>query len=168
MTESTIRSNYTTGLSEREAYIRFRIEDQINYYEKKSQYNKKIYYIISMATIIANAMIPIISIFLPTSTGPKLIITGISAFNAILTGALTMFGAKELWGKYRQNASRITALLHQYYAHSGIFADKGEDEAFKLLVNLCEAKMEEENNGWENIIGRQQSIPATPKLDEDK
>lgn len=41
-----------------------------------------------------------------------------------------MLGARELWGKYRNNASRLTMLLHQYYARSGLFAGKTEDVSF--------------------------------------
>lgn len=151
-TPASITECYTTG-STREAYVTHRIEEQINYYEKQSSRNKKMYYRISVATIILNAMIPIVSLFLPAADiVTKLTITLLSSAATVLTSIQALSGAKDLWTKYRNNASHLTASLHQYYAHTGAFADKTPEEAFQLLSAVCESKMEEEYQQWAQIL----------------
>ena len=150
-----VSSYYASG-SPREAYVIHRIEEQLSYYEAKSTSNKKLYYRISIATIVLNALIPIVSLFLPSADLiPKLIITSISSVTTILTGILALTGTKELWMKYRNNASCLTATLHQYYAHTGAFAEKSPEEAFLLLSAICEAQMQEENKQWDQMLSGQ-------------
>lgn len=148
----SIGAAYQGQADEREIYIRRRIEDQIAYYESKSQYNKNIYYRISIAAIVASALVPVVSVFMPSDIVPKLIITLLSATTTILTSVQVLFNAKDLWTKYRLNVSRLTAFLHQYYAHSGPFAGHSEEEAFQLLVELSEAQMADENKGWSGMF----------------
>lgn len=141
----------------RQAYIHSRIEDQIAYYEAKSSYNKRLYYCLSVAAVVANSAVPVVSLFLPSSKSgefpaAKLAVLLLSACAAVITSMLTLFNAKDLWNKYRNNANRLQALLHQYYSGSGVFEDMEEEQAFRLLVRLSEDQMEEENKGWENMF----------------
>ena len=156
---TTIADCYQTG-SSREAYVLHRIEGQISYYERKSSIYKKRYFRFSIATIVLNAMIPILSLFLPDANlVPKMIITVISSITTILTGVLAITGTKELWMRYRTNASGLTATLHQYYAQTGIFAGKTPEEAFLLMSSVCEAQMQDEYKQWDQILSQSNSKP---------
>lgn len=156
---SNISDCYQAG-SPRETYVLHRIEGQIAYYEKKSSSYKKRYFRFSIATIVLNAMIPILSLFLPDANlVPKMIITVISSITTILTGVLAITGTKELWMRYRSNASSLTAILHQYYAQTGAFAGKTSEEAFLLLSTLCEAQMQEEYKQWDQILSQSNAKP---------
>ena len=135
-----------------EAYIHQRLEDQINYYERKSARNKKVYFSLSIAAIVANAMIPVVSVFLPSATIPKLIITLLSAVAAMVSSSLILINARDLWAKYRLNASRLQAFRHQYCTRSGIFAGMDDEQAFQRLVEACEQQMQEENSNWESAL----------------
>lgn len=148
----TIAAEYGNDAPAREVYIQKRIQAQIDYYEAKSTRNKKTYYALSVAAILANALIPVVSAFLPSATLPKLIITSLSSCAAVISSVLVLFNAKDLWTKYRHNASRLTALLHQYYAGTGVFAALDKDQAFHLLTRLSEQEMEEENKRWESMF----------------
>ena len=141
---------------EMEAYVHQRLEDQINYYEKKSAYNKKLYFSLSIVAIGANAMIPVVSVFLPTATIPKLIITLLSAVAAMISSILILLNARGLWGKYRLNATRLQSLRYQYYTRSGIFAGLEDEQAFQRLVELSEQQMQEENADWESVLQNSQ------------
>ena len=132
-----------------EAYIHQRLEDQIDYYEKKSAHNKKLYYSLSIGAIVANAMIPVAAVFLPSATIPKLIITLLSAIAAMISSILILFNARDLWAKYRRNASRLQAFRHQYFTRSGLFAGMDDEQAFLRLVELSEQHLQEENSSWE-------------------
>lgn len=151
-TPASIAECYASG-SAREAYVAHRIEEQIRYYEKKSSHNKKLFFRISIATIILNALIPIVSLLLPAADiVTKLTITALSSSATILTSIQALCGAKDLWTKYRNNASHLTAKLHQYYAHTGPFVGKTPEEAFLLLSEICETRMEDEYQQWTQIL----------------
>lgn len=133
------------------AYICARIEGQIAYYEKKSAQNKKLYHMLSILSIVANALVPVLSVFLKTADGNeiiKLLITIISSFAAVTASMLVLFNAKELWNKYRSSASALTSLLHQYYTRTGVFEDVEGDAAFRLLARLAEERLDEEHRAW--------------------
>lgn len=154
---TTINQCYSAAVSEREAYIHSRVEEQISYYERKSQQNKKIYYALSILTILANAVVPILSIYLPSAAGAvhlKAAIAALSSCATVFSSVMALLGAKDLWTKYRTNAGRLTSFLHQYYSRSGIFAELGDEEAFRLLVRMSEAQIESENKDWGTMLDR--------------
>lgn len=152
MSENTsIKQCYSAATPGQETYIRHRIEEQISYYESKSRYNKKIYYTFSILTILANAAVPILSIYLPSAPGTthlKAMIAAFSSCATVFSSIMVLFNAKDLWTKYRLNASRLTSFLHQYYSRSGVFAKLDDEDAFRLLVQMSEAQMENENKDW--------------------
>lgn len=145
-------NGYKSRQEAMEAYVHQRLEDQIDYYEKKSAYNKKLYFSLSIAAIAANAMIPVVSVFLPSATVPKLMITILSAIAAMISSILILLNARGLWGKYRLNASRLQAFRYQYYTRSGIFAGLDDEQAFQRLVEVSEQQLQEENTDWESVL----------------
>ena len=160
MGSTSIMSLYEGEALPRETYIRSRIEDQIRYYEEKSIRNKRAYYAISVVSIIANALIPILSIFLKTpDTALKVAITCLSSFTAILSSCLLIFNCKNLWTKYRYNANMLTSLLHQYCARTGLFAGLEDERAFGLLAQRSEEYLEGESEEWKDLFSRT-SVPS--------
>ena len=138
-----------------DTYICQRIEGQIAYYEAKSARNKKLYHRFSICAIIANAMVPVCSVFLKTADGNdwlKFLIAALSSLALIATNLLVLFNSKELWGKYRRSASNLSSLLHQYYSRCGAFEGLEEADAFRLLANLAEAHLDEENQEWSALL----------------
>lgn len=148
---------YQENKDPQSAYICSRIEDQIAYYEAESSQNKKLYHLLSALSIVANAMVPVLSVFLKTAEGDswiKFTITLLSSCAVIATSLLVLFNSRELWTRYRTSASTLTSLLHQYYTHTGIFADVEGDAAFRLLARLTENQLEAENDHWSESLGR--------------
>ena len=147
------------------AYICQRIEGQIAYYEAKSARNKKLYHVLSALAIIANALVPVISVFLKTANGNdglKFIITALSSSALIATSLLTLFNAKELWTKYRRSATDLTSLLHQYYTRTGMFDDMTDRDAFRLLAKLTETRLDEESKNWSESLRQNKQEHSNP------
>lgn len=152
-----VSSIYQKDADPQAAYICTRIEDQIAYYEAKSAHNKRLYYVMSAMSIVANALVPVFSVFLKTADGDegiKVIITLLSSFSVVVTSLLVMFNAKELWSRYRSSASGLTSLLHQYYTRTGVFEELEDQAAFRLLAKLAESQFAEENKGWSEFLAR--------------
>ncbi len=149
---------YQEAQDPRKAYICSRIEDQIDYYEKKSSWNKRLYYGLSIAAIVANALVPVLSLFIVTETHGsaviKVLVTALSSLAVVITMLLTLFSAKELWAKYRSSASNLTSLLHRYYTRTGVFEGLDDDQAFLVLAKLSEEHFSEENKAWGELSRR--------------
>ena len=153
--QAPISTLYEQSPDKASIYICQRIEGQIAYYEAKSARNKKLYHVLSAFSIVANAMVPVCSVFLKPADGNdglKFIIAALSSFALIATSLLVLFNAKELWNKYRRSATGLTALLHQYYAHTGVFDQMEEQEAFRLLSRMAETLLDEENKDWSTLF----------------
>lgn len=149
---------YRKELSEKQTYITHRLESQIAYYDSKSLQNKKLYYLLSVLSIAANALIPILSLYLNTpNTAVKLAITCLSSLTAVITSCLMVFNSKNLWLKYRRSATRLESLLHQYYTGVGPFEGLEETPAFHLLVRQSEEAMLEESENWTTLFIQEKS-----------
>lgn len=153
--QGNISKFYQEAPNAESAYICRRIEGQIAYYEEKSARNKRLYHILSACSIVANALVPVCSVFLKTADGNegmKFLIAVLSSFALIATSLLVLFNAKELWNKYRRSANNLTSLLHQYYTQAGMFDGMEEREAFRLLAKMAEAYLDEENKEWSTLL----------------
>lgn len=153
--QGNISKFYQEAPNAETAYICQRIEGQIAYYEEKSARNKKLYHILSACSIVANALVPVCSVFLKTADGNegmKFLIAALSSLALIATSLLVLFNAKELWNKYRRSANSLASLLHQYYTNTGVFDGLGEQEAFRLLAKMAEACLDEENKEWSTLL----------------
>lgn len=149
---------YGADRDARSAYICSRIEDQIAYYEKQSARNKRLYHLLSALAIVANACVPVLSIYIKTADGNetiKTIITILSSCATVFTSFLILFNAKELWAKYRNSASFLTSLLHQYYTGTSAFEDVEGDAAFRLLARLSESHLNSESSKWNDLMSRE-------------
>jgi len=145
------------------AYICQRIEGQIAYYEAKSSRNKRIYYGFSAVAIVANAMVPVVSVFIKTADGNdglKFIIAALSSLALIASSLMALYNARELWAKYRRSAGDLTSLLHQYYTRTGVFDGLGEQEAFRTLATVAEARLDEENKDWSALLQQSAKTPG--------
>lgn len=110
-----------------------------------------------MLSIVANACVPVLSVYLDAAPGSepiKTVITILSSFATVATSLLILFNAKELWAKYRHSASSLTSLLHQYYTRTSTFEGLEDEAAFRLLARLAEAQMSSENNTWSDLMKR--------------
>ncbi len=156
--QSHVWQIYQEAQDPRKAYICSRIEDQIDYYEKKSSWNKRLYYGLSVAAITANALVPVLSLFIVTethgSTVIKVLVTALSSLAVVISTLLTLFSAKELWAKYRSSASSLTSLLHQYYTRTGAFEGLEDEQAFLMLAKLSETHFNEESKAWGELSRR--------------
>ncbi len=151
--EERISKLYQGELTPRQMYIAGRLEEQITYYDRKSLKNKRLYYGLTMLSVTANAMIPILSLYISTpNKTAKLMITCLSSLAAIVSSCLMVLNSKNLWLKYRKNANDLTSLLHQYYAGAGVFTRLGEEEAFERLVEKSEDIFNSESEGWSSLF----------------
>ena len=144
-----------------EEYIKGRYKDQINWYDKKSTRNKRLYYFFQWGVVILSAVTPVLVSSLPESL--KWVTTLVTIALAIGTTALKTFKFQENWINYRTIAEGLTK--EQYYMLAGIGDYKNSNDKYQLFVERVESLLSRESSLW---ITTHQEKKEPDKKDENK
>ena len=93
-------------------YLSERLEDQIRWYSKKSQYNQKYYKVLRLAEIIAASLIPFLAGIGNNIPYSEWVIGILGVMIAISAGASSLYKFQENWIQYRTTAE---TLKHEKY-----------------------------------------------------
>ena len=122
-----------------------RLEDQIEWYDRKSVEAQRIFRALKTIQILVAAFIPVVALIRPESA----VIPGIlGAVILILEGIQELGMYRQLWQKYR---SACEALRHEkflYIANSGFYKGLDETEARQGLAERVESLVSEEHTTW--------------------
>ena len=132
-----------------EEYIEKRLQDQVDWYDRKSQSNKKTFKQLKMVEIMAAALIPFLS-GISIST-PELRLIGTIAIG--LLGVLVTIVASILnLGRHQEHWLEYRATCESLKKESFLFNTRVEpyntDDAFQLLVQRVETLVSKENTNW--------------------
>ena len=131
-------------------YMTERLNDQINWYDKKSKSSQNWFKVLRIAELIMAASIPFLSGFLIESTfNLRLIIGTLGVAITIITGVLSINKFQELWIEYRTAAE---TLKHQKYLFLTKTKPYNNDDSFGILVQTVEGLVSKENTNWSNKI----------------
>lgn len=129
-------------------YIQKRVDNQIEWYEKKAAFNKFRYRIIEIIIIVSGALIPFINsvtIFYPnkdpqTVPYPSLLfISSLLGFIiTIVTGLSKMEKYFESWTLYRTNAEVLKKEKFMYLNNAGQYSKLPQEDRDKLFVENIE------------------------------
>jgi uncharacterized protein DUF4231 len=138
---------------DQEQYIANRVDDQQQWYGRKSSINKK-YHVWSRGLIIGlSAIIPLGAGFmLDGDRGEymKFIIALLGTIVAILSGISAMMKFHEKWITYRSTAE---ALLHEKYIFlTGTGRYQQQEEPFQLFVQRVESLLGDEHGNWNETM----------------
>ena len=141
---SGAREGFTETISESE-YFEQRLDDQINWYDRKSSTNQAAYKRLRLIEIIAAASIPLLAGF---SQGPWYIGVSIGVVGlivAVLAGIVSLYRFQENWNEYRASAESLKQEKYLYLARAEPY---NGDLPFELLVQRIEALLKSETTGW--------------------
>ena len=125
-------------------YLKERYEDQVNWYDKKSASNQKLYRNLQGSVIILAAITPVLVAIAPdTNRWPAVII---AALVAIGTTVLKTFKYQENWINYRTTCETLRKEIHFYRSNSGEYTASKDREA--LFVERVESLISRENTMW--------------------
>ena len=140
-----------------EDYIEQRLNDQINWYDRKSATNQHWFKRLRFAEIVAAATIPFLSGFADKSFPIKIAIGALGVFVAVIASLLGLLQLQVHWIEYRTAAESLRKEKFLFLTQTDPY---GKDDAFHLLVQRIEGLLSKENTEWV------QSIMKAPKAEK--
>lgn len=136
-----------------EQYMQERVDDQIEWYDRKSGSNQKWFKRLQVLVLISAATIPFLSGYIGEDDAWINILIGmLGLFIAAITAILGLYNFQENWIKYRTTCESLKKEKYKFL--TGI-PPYDNDNAFTLLVEHVEGLISKENTDWSQ---QQQSV----------
>ena len=146
-----------------EQYFVRRLDDQIAWYSKKSQWNQRWYKRLRSVEILAAGLIPFLTGFVPiqgNTTYLKLSVGGLGVLVTVVAGVVTLYRFQELWLRYRTASE---SLKHEKFLFLTQAAPYGGENPFRLLVRRVESLLSQEHATWGQFMQEEEKGPRPPK-----
>lgn len=132
-------------------YIVKRVDDQIDWYDKKSQSCQKNYKRIQISEIILAATIPILSGYTTVWNAIPVIIGIFGAIITILESITKLNKYHENWITYRATCEMLRYHKNLFQTHSGPYCEENHESIENLFVKNMEQIISAENNQWKSL-----------------
>ena len=133
-------------------YIEHRLDDQIGWYDRKSQWNQKVFKWLRIFEFTAAASIPFLMGY--STVNPAVINFTVGFLGlaiAVVTALITLYKFQENWVEYRTTCESMIHEKHLFIAK--VTPYNGEDP-FSLLVQRVESLISKENSNWSQVMSK--------------
>lgn len=128
-----------------ETYLK-EIEEQIQWFDKKSVYYKKMYLMISTSEIILSVLTPV---FFTSASKTLVILAPFSAaLVAMFSAVLRLFKCQENWISYRSKCQILSTEMRLYATQTQPYRG---DQSFNHFVKRIEAILSDEYSEWRSV-----------------
>jgi Protein of unknown function (DUF4231) len=136
-----------------------RLEDQIRYYDEKSNFNHRRFKVIKGAQLLSAAAIPVIA----TLDFHAALLAGLGALVVVLEGFQQLNQYQQNWSSYRSTAEALKHEKYLYLAGGGPYrhARKG----LPLLADRIEGLISQEHAKW--VSAREEAAHALGEAEAD-
>ena len=131
-------------------YLAQRVEDQIDWYDKKSGVNQRWFKRLRVVEIVAAALIPFLTAA-PDMWAMKYVIGGLGVFITVVAGILALFQFQERWTDYRATAESLKKERFLFLTRAEPYA---AGDIFSTFVQRIEALLSKENTDWSQSFAR--------------
>lgn len=121
---------------------RARLEEQIEWYDRKSQHNQRWFKRLKICQIVTAAAIP----FAASLSAPLSVVGGGGALIVVLEGLQQLQQYQQNWTTYRVTCERLKHERFLFLAHAGAYATDGDPEA--VLAERVEGLVSQEHAAW--------------------
>lgn len=148
-----------------ETYLSDRVDDQINWYDRKSQSSQLCFKGLRGFEIVAAAAIPLIAGFgaqlLPGWMPLEVTLGVLGASIAIASAFLSLNRCQENWMSYRTTSESLKLEKFLFLTRANPYHEEG---AFTLFVHRAERLISSENSAWLQY-NQTEADRATPSVD---
>jgi hypothetical protein len=128
-----------------EEYISSRVDDQIDWYDRKSHSAQRGFKWLRGAEIASAAAIPIIAGFAKDPFPVNFVVAILGAAIAIISSIISLNQLQEKWTKYNTTCE---SLKHDKFLYLTKADPYHEEEPFRLFVQRVESLISKENSDW--------------------
>lgn len=129
-----------------EDYLKDRLDNQIDWYNRKSGINKKRYNTLRFGVIFISVCIPFLTGLISEDTTWLKMAVGIGGvLIALFEGASSLYKFQENWLTYRMTAEQLERERLFFLTKSGPYQ---KDSSLQILVARAESIMSSENETW--------------------
>lgn len=119
-----------------------RLQDQIGWYDAKSQFNQRWFKVLKVGQIVVAAAIPVAA----AASAPLWLIGGAGALIVVLEGLQQLQQYQQNWTTYRATCERLKHEEFLFLASAGPYAAAPRPEA--LLAERVEGLVSQEHAAW--------------------
>jgi hypothetical protein len=134
----------TVTFAEHPAWLR--LNDQLDWYDRKSGENQRRYKQIKVAQLVLAGSIPVFA--LVEGLWGRWVTAILGASVAILEGLQQLGQYNNLWATYRATAEQLKHEKYLFLAHSGPYRNLGQENALSLLAERVEEQVSTEHAKW--------------------
>jgi hypothetical protein len=131
-------------------YVKDRVEDQIQWYDKKSSYQKKWFYGLRTVTIVASVLVPFTAGLVVYSHYFLNLTSFFGIIASIAESLSSLAKVQEKWIQYRNIAEQLKHELYMFEMKAGVYDDSKSD-IDKTFVERVETIISSENVNWANL-----------------
>ena len=149
-------STAVTRLSEADPIME-RLEDQIAWYDRKSQVNQRVYKRIKIVEILAAAIIPFLAVLkLPIGA---IVTGGLGVLITVLEGMLHLNQYQQNWIAYRSTCESLKHEKYTYLGKASPYANVPDPHA--LLAERIESLVSQEHAKWASVQQQEPKLKTT-------
>ena len=137
-------------------YVVNRVNDQINWYDKKSMLSQKKYKFFTFVTILCSALTPIIANLVIPDYTYKLVVSILGVVVTLSQAIINMSKYNEQWIEYRTVCETLKQEKYMFIANAGVYRDHSDYETFIYFTERIESIISQENVNWANIKKQKQ------------
>lgn len=131
-------------------YVKDRVEDQIQWYDKKSSCQKKWFYGLRTVTIVASVLVPFTAGLVVYSRYFLNLTSFLGIIASIAESLASLAKVQEKWIQYRNIAEQLKHELYMFEMKAGVYDDSKSD-IDKTFVERVETIISSENVNWANL-----------------
>lgn len=137
---------------EQENYLKDRLDNQIEWYDKKSIQNQKWFKRLQMISIIGASTIPFLSGYITETTlALKITIGLLGLVVAVITAVSSLYNFQENWLEFRTTCESLKHEKHLFSTNTNPYHVR---QPFQLLVQRVEGLISKENTSWSRYMDR--------------
>lgn len=128
-----------------------RLEDQIKWHSQKTRYNKSMFRLYQIITLIASASIPIVNVIDQIDLNVRIITSIKAGIIAVVSGISQLERYQENWILYRTTTELLKKEKYFFESNAGEYSHLDEDEKNQLLVERVESIVSVETSKYFTI-----------------
>ncbi len=131
-----------------EDYLESRLNDQIEWHDRKSGWNQQWYKWLQILTLVSAGLIPFVSA-IPGDKfelAVRLVVAGLGVVVAIAAGVQGLYRFQERWIEYRTTSE---TLKHEKFRYLTRTEPYDGNNAFAVLVERTEGLISQQNTRWQ-------------------